>query len=428
MAFHDALTGLPNRALLLDRLEQALRRGDDEHGSTAVLFLDVDNFKIVNDSLGHDAGDALLCAVADRLRRVVDAEDTLARFGGDEFVVLLHERVDAAEALAAADRLAAALKGPIDIEGRAMVLDASVGVALSGPGRDRPADLLRDADLALYQAKWRGKARSALFEPAFQTAAMRRLDLENDLRHALAAGEFRLFYQPVVALGSGALVGWEALVRWHHPERGMVSPAEFIPVAEETGLIVPLGQWVLEEACRQARFWQPPAGHEPLIMNVNLWGRQFQQPSLVADVKRALQTADLDPRALKLEITESVVMHDVDAASAILDALSGVGVRIAIDDFGTGYSSLAYLKRFPIETLKIDRSFISGVVSDQHDAAIVRGVVSLAMGLGLNVAAEGIETVAQQQRLVEVGCEFGQGDLFGRPAPASAVLDLPRAA
>ena len=420
MAFHDSLTGLPNRALLLDRLEQALLRSGRHGSPVAVLFLDLDNFKLINDSLGHDAGDALLRGVADRFRRATRAGDTLARFGGDEFVVLLEQAADASEAMASADRFATALREPIEVEGRTMVVEASIGVALSGPGRERPADLLRDADLALYRAKVSGKARSALFEPGLEAAAMRRLDLENDLRLALAAGEFRLFYQPIVDLVSDGLVGWEALVRWHHPERGLIPPSEFIPVAEETGLIVPLGRWVLEEACRQARLWQPAASGTPLIMNVNLSGRQFQQPSLVADVNEALDAAGLDPRSLKLEITESVVMQDVDAASAILAALSEVGVRIAIDDFGTGYSSLAYLKRFPIETLKIDRSFVSGIVNDPHDAAIVRGVVALAKSLGLTVTAEGIETIAQQRQLVEVGCDLGQGYLFGRPAPATS--------
>ena len=300
-----------------------------------------------------------------------------------------------------------------------MVVEASFGVAVSAPGRDRPADLLRDADLALYRAKTDGKARSALFEPGLETAAVRRLDLVNDLRHAIDAGEFRLFYQPIVQLVSGEPVGWEALVRWLHPQRGLVLPSEFIPVAEETGLIVRLGQWVLEEACRQSQRWQPHPGSRPLMMNVNLSGRQFQQPSLVDGVKRALDLAGVDPRSLKLEITESVVMQDVDAASATLGALAALGVGVAIDDFGTGYSSLAYLKRFPIQTLKIDRSFVNGIVEDLQDAAIVHSVVALATTLNLTVVAEGVETLSQQRRLIELGCDLGQGYLFGRPAPAA---------
>ena len=419
MAFHDALTGLPNRALLLDRLEQAMLRNNRHSRPVAILFVDLDNFKLVNDSLGHDAGDSLLRRAAERLRGAVRAEDTLARFGGDEFVVLLEEHAEAAEALAAADRMAAALRSPIEIEGRSMVVEASFGVAVSAPGRDRPADLLRDADLALYRAKTDGKARSALFEPGLETAAVRRLDLENDLRHAIDAGEFRLFYQPIVQLVSGEPVGWEALVRWLHPQRGLVLPSEFIPVAEETGLIVRLGQWVLEEACRQSQRWQPHPGSRPLVMNVNLSGRQFQQPSLVDGVKRALDLAGVDPRSLKLEITESVVMQNVDAASATLGALAALGVGVAIDDFGTGYSSLAYLKRFPIQTLKIDRSFVNGIVEDLQDAAIVHSVVALATTLNLTVVAEGVETLSQQRRLIELGCDLGQGYLFGRPAPAA---------
>jgi diguanylate cyclase (GGDEF)-like protein len=423
MAFHDTLTGLPNRALLLDRLEQALLRGSRHSRPVAVLFVDLDNFKLVNDSLGHEAGDLLLQQVGERLRAAMRAEDTLARFGGDEFVVLLEEPADAAEALGVADRLAGALRTPVELEGRPMVVEASIGVALSGPGRERPADLLRDADLALYRAKTAGKARSALFEPGLAAAAVRRLELENDLRRALERQEFCLYYQPIVELATGELAGWEALVRWQHPEQGLVPPGEFIPIAEETGLIVPIGEWVLQEACRQAREWQDQAGACRRVMSVNLSGRQFQQPSLVDDVRHVLASAGLDPRALKLEITESVVMQDVAAASATLTALAALGVRIAIDDFGTGYSSLAYLKRFPIETLKIDRSFVSGIVQDPQDAAIVRSVIALAKTLNLTVTAEGIETPGQQARLEELGCDLGQGYLFGRPLPASAVLD-----
>jgi len=420
MAFHDALTRLPNRALLLDRLEQALLRGTRRGRPVAILFVDLDNFKLVNDSLGHEAGDRLLRAVAERLHGTMRAEDTLARFGGDEFVVLLEDPADAAEALDVADRLAAALRAPIDVEGRSMVVEASIGVALSGPGREHPADLLRDADLALYRAKTSGRARSALFEPELATAAVRRLDLENDLRGALNRQEFCLYYQPIVQLSSGQLVGWEALIRWQHPVRGLVPPVEFIPIAEETGLIGPIGHWVLEEACRQARLWQDRPGAPPLTMSVNLSGRQFQRPSLVEDIRRVLATTGLSPHGLKLEITESVVMQDVVGASATLADLAGLGVRIAIDDFGTGYSSLAYLKQFPIETLKIDRSFVNGIVEDSQDVAIVRSVIALAKTLNLTVTAEGIETPGQQIRLRDLGCDLGQGYLFGRPAPAAA--------
>jgi diguanylate cyclase (GGDEF)-like protein len=425
MAFHDALTELPNRALLLDRLEQALLRGNRYRRPVAVLFIDLDNFKLVNDSLGHDVGDTLLQLVGERLRGLMRPEDTLARFGGDEFVVLMEECTDAANALAVADRLAVALRTPFDIHDRAMVVDASIGVALSGPGRVRPADLLRDADLALYRAKTTGKARSALFEPGLAAAAVQRLDIENDLRRALENREFCLYYQPIIDLPSGELAGWEALIRWHHPERGLVSPIEFIPVAEETGLIVPIGHWVLEEACRQARAWSPPHGAPRLIMSVNLSGRQFQQASLADDVRHALSKANLDASALKLEITESVIMQDVAVASATLAALAGLGVRIAVDDFGTGYSSLASLKRFPIDTLKIDRSFVSGIVDDLQDAAIVRSVIALAKALNMTVTAEGIETAGQQARLTELGCDLGQGYLFGRPVPPAAAQATP---
>jgi diguanylate cyclase (GGDEF)-like protein len=424
MAFHDSLTGLPNRALLLDRLEHALVLRNRHQRPVAVLFVDLDNFKLVNDSLGHDAGDVLLQRVAERLQSAMRAGDTLARFGGDEFIVLLEEAADAAEALAVADRLASVLRVPIDVEGRSMVVDVSIGVAMSGSNHDRPSDLLRDADLALYRAKTGGKGRSALFEPGLATAAVQRMDLENDLRLALERQEFCLHYQPIIDLATGALVGWEGLVRWQHPERGLVPPSDFIPIAEETGLIVAIGQWVLEEACRQAGIWREQTDSRELIMSVNLSGRQFQQPSLATDVQRALAKAGLEAHALKLEITESVVMQDVELASATLGALAALGVRVAIDDFGTGYSSLAYLKRFPIETLKIDRSFVSGIVDDAQDAAIVRSVIALADALNLTVTAEGIENSAQRTRLVELGCDLGQGYLFGRPLSARQTTEL----
>jgi diguanylate cyclase (GGDEF)-like protein len=426
LAFEDTLTGLPNRALLLDRLEHALVRGARRGQSAAVLFIDLDNFKLVNDSLGHEAGDRLLQQVALRLRGALRAEDTLARLGGDEFIVLLEEPTSPADALAAADRLAEALQAPIELEGRPMAVQASIGVAVSGPGSDRPADLLRDADLALYRAKTDGKARSALFQPELAAAVVQRIEIENDLRRALERGEFRLFYQPIISLQTGTLAGWEALIRWQHPVRGLVPPLEFIPVAEETGLIVGIGQWVLEEACRQHRAWQAEYDAPPLVMSVNLSGRQFQQPSLVSDVQHALAAAGLEARALKLEITESVVMQDVSVATATLNDLAALGVRVAIDDFGTGYSSLAYLKRFPIETLKIDRSFVNGIVDDPQDAAIVRSVIALSKTLNLTVTAEGIETPAQQARLAELGCDLGQGYLFGRPLDVSAATDALR--
>jgi EAL domain-containing protein (putative c-di-GMP-specific phosphodiesterase class I) len=334
-------------------------------------------------------------------------------------VVLIDQVADEAGAEAVADRLMAALRDPFQVAGHEVVATASIGVALTSLGRDRPEALLRSADLALYRAKANGKNGYALFDVSLETHAMQRLELERDLRLALERAEFRVHYQPLVRLETGRITGWEALVRWEHPERGLISPAAFIPIAEETGLIVPIGQWVLEEACRQARRWQEMFPGEPLrTMSVNLSARQFGHPRLVQDIQRALRSARLDARQLVLEITESVVMQDAAAAVATLHELKALGIRLAIDDFGTGYSSLAYLKRFPVDVLKIDRSFIEGLGQDAQDSAIVESVLVLAKSLGLGVTAEGIETPRQQLRLEQLGCDVGQGYLFGAPRSA----------
>jgi diguanylate cyclase (GGDEF)-like protein len=423
MAFHDALTGLANRALLFDRLERAVARANRRGGRVGVLFMDLDNFKTINDSLGHEAGDRLLIAVAERLRTCMRAEDTAARLGGDEFTIVLEEIGEPSEALAAAERIRAAFVSPFYLNERDVYVTTSLGVAVSRPGQESADDLLRNADVALYLSKTAGKARHTLFETSMGQNALERLELETDLRQALGRQEFRVVYQPIVSLSDGRVAEVEALVRWQHPTRGTIMPGLFIPLAEETGLIVPIGSWVLEQACRQASAWhdQYPMA-PPLVMSVNLSACQFQQSDLLmADIRRILDATGLDARSLKLELTESVLMQNADASLDTMRALKSMGIRLAIDDFGTGYSSLSYLKRFPVDTLKIDRSFVAGLGQDAQDTAIVRSVVALAKTLSLNVTAEGIETAAQEGELRALGCEQGQGYLFARPVSAVEV-------
>jgi diguanylate cyclase (GGDEF)-like protein len=420
--FHDPLTGLPNRALMRDRLEVALARAERQAQPVGVLVLDLDNFKIINDSLGHQLGDELLRVVAERISKCLRAGDSAARMGGDEFTVLVEDLSDVSEVTAIAERVVLALRAPIALDGREVFVTASLGIALSSPPHTTADALLRNADLAMYRAKAGGKCRWEVYDVSLETRARERLDIEMDLRRALERDEFRVHYQPIINLGTGNVVEVEALVRWEHPERGRVMPDTFIPIAEETGLIVPLGQWVLEQSCLQARRWHEQFPHQArMVMSVNLSARQFQHPGLVADIERAVRESRLDPALLKLEITESVLMLDVDATVGILRALKALGIQLAIDDFGTGYSSLSYLKRFPIDTLKIDRSFVSGLGEDAQDTAIVRSVVDLAKTLHLSVTGEGIETAAQQRQLTELGCDQGQGFLFARPAEAAAL-------
>jgi len=422
-ATHDALTGLPNRALLLDRLDWALARARRDGLSCAVLFVDLDRFKDVNDTLGHDAGDRLLVTVAARLRDSLRDNDTLARLGGDEFAVLL-EGTDAGEATQAATRILAALALPLALDGHLFRLTASIGIAPGYADHARPEEVLRDADIALYRAKDAGRAGYALFDPAMQAQLVARLDLERDLRHALERDEFVLHYQPLVAVPDGRIVGVEALVRWRHPSRGLLGPGAFIPLAEETDLIVPLGRWVLEEACRQLRAWhETSAGASALTISVNVAAGQLRSSALLVDVARALATTGLPPGCLQLEITESAAMADAAATIVVLQELKDLGVRLALDDFGTGYSSLAYLKRFPVDALKIDRAFVDGLgetaAHGLEDEAIVEVVLGVARALKLEVTAEGVETAAQLTRLRALGCAMAQGYLFARPLPAA---------
>ncbi|HSE30110.1 MAG TPA: bifunctional diguanylate cyclase/phosphodiesterase [Pyrinomonadaceae bacterium] len=424
-AFHDSLTGLPNRAMFTQLL-QAEIESTKRHPAHlfAVLFLDLDRFKNINDSLGHTHGDLLLVAFAERLERTLRPVDTLARFGGDEFAILLSGIEDTTAAVRVAERIHEELSQPFDLDKNSAFASASVGIALSSSGYSRPEDILRDADTAMYRAKENGKARYEMFDSGMHARAVSRLQLEHDLRQAVEQRQFEIHYQPIVALETRRLAGFEALVRWNHPRRGIVSPSDFVPIAEETGLIVPIGQWVLEEACRQVREWQLASPiHHSLSLSVNLSGRQVAQPDLIEQIKAALEESELNPHHLKLEITESVVMDNAEAAAQTFKQLRALGVQLSIDDFGTGYSSLSYLHHFPLNYLKIDRSFVDRMTTD-GDNAIVRTITTLARNLGMEVIAEGIETEDQYNHLRILGCEYGQGYLFSPPVSIRDAYDL----
>ena len=416
-ALHDSLTGLPNRALLFDRIEQALTNSADGTSTVAILFCDLDGFKDVNDSFGHHVGDQLLCVVGDRLVAAVRPGDTVARIGGDEFIVLAADIVDETAALALAARLMASVAAPIHAAGTEAVITCSIGVALA-PAEDA-ATLLRHADAAMYRAKEAGRNRTELFDKELRDVATDRLGLLADLHHAVARGQLRLHYQPVLTLDGERIAGVEALVRWQHPERGLVPPDTFIRVAEDRGLIVDIGTWVLREACRQAALWADAGlNSESRYIAVNISARQLAPDAgLVESVAEILRDSGLDPSSLVLEITESALMGDAEAALRILTQLKALGVRLAIDDFGTGYSSLVYLKRFPVDLLKIDMGFIQGLGRDPEDSAIVACVIGLARAVGIDAVAEGVETVEQLAALQELGCAFGQGYLWSRPVP-----------
>ncbi len=424
-AFHDPLTSLPNRALFMDRLAFAFARRHPKQPLVGILFIDLDRFKLINDSLGHQAGDRLLAAAADRLRGCVRPEDTLARLGGDEFAVLIEALPGLADATAVAQRIATELRAPFDFDGREVFASASVGIALADARSGRPDELLRDADLAMYQAKKNGKARFDVFHPSMNAQALEHLELETDLRRAVEREELRLHYQPLVAPESGRIVEVEALVRWEHPHRGLLGPGVFVPIAEETGLIVGIGDWVLREACAQARAWQARFPSEPpLMVSVNLSARQLQQADLVDRVAAALRETGLDASSVKLEITESAVIEDSETIVGRLLALKALGLRLAVDDFGSGCSSLNHLKRLPIDSVKIDRSFVEGIGRNPVDAGIVRAVVDVARTLNLTVTAEGIETPEQLAQVRALGCDRGQGFYVARPAPAELMSAL----
>jgi diguanylate cyclase (GGDEF)-like protein len=423
-ALHDPLTGLPNRALFLDRLEHALSLLPRRQSQAAVLFLDLDRFKLVNDSLGHQVGDELLAATAPRLKQAVRASDTVARFGGDEFGILLEDISDEHMAIEMAERIAAVFTRPFILAGSEHFVTTSIGIALARGG-EVASELIRDADAAMYRAKERGSARYELFDEAMRDRALIRLRIENDLRRALERDELELEYQPLVRVGTGEIVSAEALLRWNHPQRGRIGPDEFIHVAEEDGLIDPIGQWVLERACRQTAAWhrmRPDSA--PLGISVNLSALQFAKRGLPESIADVLRLTGLDPACLSLEITESVIVRDAEAAAAAMHQLKAVGVRISLDDFGTGYSSLNYLTRLPIDALKIDRSFVDGLGSEPRDTAITEAIVAMSKALSLQVIGEGVETPEQAAELTKLGCDLAQGFYFSCPMPAARLSSL----
>lgn len=416
-AFHDSLTGLPNRALFLDRLERLIKHAQRHPEYVfAVLFLDLDRFKIINDSLGHGVGDDLLMAIGHRLEACLREGDSVARLGGDEFAILLDDVRDVSEAIRVADRIERELSAPFLLRGNEVFTSTSLGIALGSAAYHKPGDLLRDADTAMYRAKSGGRGRYEVFDREMHREAVEQLKIETDLRRAVDRGELLLHYQPIVALESGELVGFESLVRWQHPRHGLLQPSDFIPLAEETGMIVPIGWWVLREACTQMRQWLTAYPlHENLTVSVNLSARQFTQPDLVDQIDHILETTGCPGRALKLEITESVVMRDAKQAAAALNSLKQRGIGLCIDDFGTGYSSLSYLNSFPIDTLKIDRSFVAQVDHDGSTVELIETIVALSRVLGMSAVAEGVETPEQLELVRRLGSQYAQGFYFAVP-------------
>lgn len=424
-ASHDSLTGLPNRMLLLDRIEHAIGRAKRESQKVAVIFLDLDHFKLINDSLGHHAGDRLLLEMAARLRSCVRNQDTVARQGGDEFVLVLTEQEDEPGLIHIVQRLLDVITQPWTEAQHEYSLSCSIGISCFPRDGETADTLLRCADTAMYKAKEIGRNTFHFYRPELNQVVTERLELESSLRHALERNEFQVYYQPRIDVASGRIIGAEALIRWDYPGQGLIPPDRFIPIAEETGLIVPIGQWILHEACRQNQAWQD-AGLPSISVSVNLSPIQFRHPGLVEEVGKALQQSGLDPRYLELELTESFVMHDAERINVAMSALKGLGVDLAVDDFGTGYSSLSYLKRFPVDRLKVDKSFVRDIDTDPDDAAIVHAIITLGHALGLKVVAEGVETREHLEFLQQHGCDELQGYYFSQPVPAQKLESLLR--
>ena len=425
-ALHDALTGLPNRPLFLDRVRQSINRKNREPGLSAVLFMDLDGFKVVNDSMGHGVGDRLLIGVARRLESSLRPGDTAARLGGDEFTVLLEGLSDPGDAVNVAERIAEDLRKPFELSGQRFFVTMSIGIALySSP--DTTADgLLRDADTAMYEAKKAGKSGYKIFNSNMYAKALGRLELEHELRDAIQREEFQVQYHPKVSLGGGGIIGMEALPRWNHPKRGVLGPEDFIPIAEDAALIYPLGLWVLENACRQTKAWQRsfPEWSANLTVGVNLSARQFMHQNLISDLSRILSETGLAPDSLQLEIAESIVMDDANYSDNMMHRLEALGVRLSIDDFGKGYSSLSSLKNFPLDELKIDRSFVAGLGEDVKDTAFVRLIIELAHTVDILAVGEGVETEEQLNRLKEMGCDMAQGFYFWAPLTSEEATSL----
>lgn len=416
-AVHDALTGLPNRKKLMERMARSIKRIKfNSNYGFAVLFIDLDRFKTINDSLGHQAGDELLLIITEKLSELVRPSDMVARLGGDEFVVVLENVRSKARVGQIAERILACLQKPNEIAGHQIYSSASIGVVLASPVYDKPDDLVRDADIAMYRAKVKGKARFEIYDSKMHSGAVSLLQMEMDLRRAIDRDEFTLNYQPIVSLNSEKIVGFEALIRWNHPTRGNIPPNDFIPVAEETGLILPIGNWVLREACSQMQQWREKyALANSLVVNVNLSARQLEQKDMVKQIAQILKETKLDPACLKLEITESVIMKNAEETITKVRQLREMGVLLSIDDFGTGYSSLSYLHRFPIDTLKVDRSFVNLIGAEGEHSEIIQTIITLAYNLGMDVVAEGVETAEQLDFLRQVNCNYGQGYFYSRP-------------